>query len=69
MSEKLYLIRREVEDVFGVGRRTLEKLVSERKVRRVKVGRAYRYSRAELENVMSGGALKRHMRPGRTATA
>ena len=27
MSEKLYLIRREVEAVFGVGRKTLEKLV------------------------------------------
>ncbi len=69
MNEKLYLIRREVEAVFGVGRKTLEKLVYERKVHRVKVGKAYRYNRAELEHVLSGGAIKRHIRPGRTATA
>jgi excisionase family DNA binding protein len=45
----------EVAEMLRVHQKTVYKLVSERKLRGVKVGRAVRIRASELERFMSGG--------------
>jgi len=68
-NEKRYLVYTEVREQYGAGRKLLDTLVSSRRLHRVKVGTAWRYNRAELEHIFSGGLIRRHIRKGRTATA
>ena len=56
IAEKRYLNFREVEAVYGIGRKTVARLVRERHLRRRMVGTAWRYSVEDLETIFSGPA-------------
>ena len=64
-NEKRYLVYQEVHDQYGIGRRLVTTLVSSRQLHRVKVGTAWRYDRNDLENIFSGGRIRRHLTPSR----
>lgn len=69
MNDKIYLVYTEVHDMYGIGRDLVKRLVAEKRLHRVKVGTAFRYNRAELDNIFSGGRIRRHVRASRRATA
>lgn len=54
IAEKRYLTFREVEMLYGIGRKTVARLVRERHLRRRMVGTAWRYSVEDLESIFSG---------------
>ena len=58
-AEKRYLTFNEVRDVYGIGRKTVTKLVRERQLRRRMVGRAWRYPVVDLEAIFSGAPAHR----------
>lgn len=54
--ERRYLTLREIRLVYGVGWRTVKNAVYDRKLKRKKVGRAWRYSVENLERLFGGTA-------------
>ena len=66
-AEKRYLVYQEVHDQYGIGRRLVTSLVAARQLHRVKVGTAWRYDRNDLEQIFSGGRIRRHMTKSRTS--
>lgn len=51
--ERKFLTRKEVQAIYGLGYTALRRLVFERKLKRVKVGKAWRYPVADLEKIFS----------------
>ena len=66
-AEKRYLVFKEVYEQYGIGRKLVASLVSSRQIHRVKVGQAWRYDRAELDHIFSGGRIRRHITRSRQA--
>lgn len=62
VAEKRYLTFPEVWEVYGIGRKSITKLVRERQLRRRKVGKAWRYPVADLEAIFSAETLPRRAR-------
>lgn len=62
VAEKRYLTFPEVWEVYGIGRKSIAKLVRERQLRRRKVGKAWRYPVADLEAIFSAETLTRRAR-------
>ena len=61
-QEKRYLTFVEVQAVYGIGRKTINKLVVARQLRRRMVGKAWRYPVADLEAVFSSDTRISHAR-------
>lgn len=55
---KKYLTRTEIREVYGLGYTIIRRLVAERKLRRVKVGKAWRYPVADLEKIFSQRSIR-----------
>lgn len=60
--EKRYLTFNEVWEVYGIGRKTITKLVRARQLRRRMVGKAWRYPVADLEAIFSADTRISHRR-------
>ena len=64
MNEKLYLVYTEVRAMYGIGRKQINSLVATNRLHRVKVGKAWRYQRNELEMIFNAKPPRRHIRAG-----
>jgi len=64
MNDKLYLVYTEVRELYGIGRKQIAALVATKRLHRVKVGKAWRYQRTELEMIFNAKPPRRHIRAG-----
>ena len=64
MNERLYLVYTEVRALYGIGRKQINSLVAKNRLHRVKVGKAWRYQRTELEMIFNAKPPRRHIRAG-----
>lgn len=62
LAEKRYLTFPEVRALYGIGRDIVTRLVRERQLRRRKVGTAWRYPVADLEEIFSADTRISHRR-------
>lgn len=64
MNEKLYLVYTEVRALYGIGRKQVASLVAAKRLHRIKVGKAWRYPRTDLEMIFNAAPPRRHIRAG-----
>lgn len=62
IAAKRYLTFPEVWELYGIGRKTITKLVRGRLLRRRMVGKAWRYPVADLEAIFSADTRISHRR-------
>ena len=62
IAEKRYLTFPEVWELYGIGRKTITRLVRGRQLRRRMVGKAWRYPVSDLEAIFSSDTRVSHAR-------